>query len=308
MSTAEVADFVKQSVKYKPKDLVIPEVSWKYLIRSALRGKNILMLGPSGCGKTMAAQALARVFKDRPHEVFNMGASQDPRGMLIGNTHFNKETGTFFAESLFVKMIQTPGAIILLDEISRAHDDAANILMSVLDENQRYLRIDEHPNTPTIPVAQGVVFIATANVGHEYTGTRVMDRALLDRFIIVEMQPMSKDAELQLLTSRFPDVETKWLAAIAEIAEHTRQQLRSEDPKISTVISTRMSVEIASLLADGFTLAEAAEVCIYPFYPAVGGVDSERTYMQQLVQKYLPTAYDDKEKPWEENKIPWETT
>ncbi|KKK43037.1 hypothetical protein LCGC14_3169070, partial [marine sediment metagenome] len=101
--------------------------------------------------------------------------------MLIGNTHYDNSAGTFFGEALFVKAIQTPGAIILLDELSRAHDDASNILMTVLDENQRYLRIDEMPETPTIAVAEGVVFLATANVGNEYTGTRVMDRALLDR-------------------------------------------------------------------------------------------------------------------------------
>lgn len=311
MTAEAIQDFVKSALKYKPENLVIPEVSWKYLVRSSLRGKNILMLGPSGCGKTLAAQSIQCMFKNRPSESFNMGASQDPRGMLIGNTHFNREHGTFFSESLFVRMIQTPGAIILLDEISRAHDDAANILMTVLDENQRYLRIDEKPDTPTIPVAPGVVFVATANVGNEYTGTRVMDRALLDRFIIIEMAPMSKDAEAQLLKTRFAHVDVKMLEAVAEIADHTRQQVKSEDPKVSTVVSTRMSVEIAGLLSDGFTLAEAAEVCIFPFYPSAGGVDSERTYMQQLVQKYLPTEFDKKDKPWEaddaENKVPWST-
>ena len=39
----------------------------------------------------------------------------------------------------------------------------------------------------TINVAEGVTFVATANIGNEYTSTRVMDKALMDRFIIVEM-------------------------------------------------------------------------------------------------------------------------
>jgi hypothetical protein len=43
---------------------------------------------------------------------------------------------------------------------------------------------------------------------------------------------------------------------------------------------------MAGLVADGFTLGEAAEVCIYPFYDKSGGLDSERTYIKQLVQKY----------------------
>ena len=51
-------------------------------------------------------------------------------------------------------------------------------------------------------------------------------------------------------------------------------------------MSTRLSVELAGLLEDGFTLEEAAEVAIYPFFDADGGVDSERTFVKQMVQKY----------------------
>ena len=64
-----------------------------------------------------------------------------------------------------------------MDEISRAHPEAWNILMTVLDAGQRYLRLDEHQDAPTIEVAEGVTFVATANIGNEYTATRAMDRA-----------------------------------------------------------------------------------------------------------------------------------
>ena len=104
------------------------EIKWKYLVRSAVRGKNIMMTGPAGCGKTMAAKSLVNAL-DRPDFYFNMGSTQDPRASLIGNTHFNKDTGTYFSEALFVKAIQTENAVILLDELSRAHPDAWNILM-----------------------------------------------------------------------------------------------------------------------------------------------------------------------------------
>jgi hypothetical protein len=40
------------------------------------------------------------------------------------------------------------------------------------------------------------------------------------------------------------------------------------------------------LIYDGFTLSEAAEVGIYPFFSNDGGVDSERTFVKQIVQKY----------------------
>ena len=280
------------SLKLKPETLVMQDLKWKYLVRSAMRGKNIMMTGPAGCGKTMAAKTLVKAL-DRPDFYFNLGATQDPRGTLIGNTHFKKDEGTLFSESVFVKAIQTENAIILLDELSRAHPEAWNILMTVLDEGQRYLRLDEAENAPTIKVAKGVTFIATANIGSEYTATRAMDRALVDRFIIVEMDTLSKEEEAKLLLKLYPDVTPDQADTISEIASMTRAEMISEAPKLSSAISTRLSVELAGLLSDGFTLEEGAEVAIYPFFDADGGVDSERTYMKQVVQKYCGTAEDE---------------
>ena len=281
-------NFIKTSGDLKPEVLKMQSLKWKYLMRSAARGKNIMMTGPAGCGKTMAAKSVAEVL-DKPSFYFNLGATQDPRSTLIGNTHFNKEDGTIFSEALFVKAIQTEGAVILLDELSRAHPDAHNILMTVLDEGQRYLRLDEADGSPTIEVAKGVTFIATANIGNEYTATRVMDRALLDRFIIVEMDLLDKEGEIDLLTYLYPNLDGKSIEAIGDIVGGTRIELNTETPRISTMVSTRNSVEMASLLYDGFTLEEAAEVCIYPQFDNTGGLDSERTFVKQLVQKW---SYD----------------
>ena len=214
---AEVLNFIHASYSLKPKGLMMNELKWKYLMRSAVRGKNIMMTGPAGCGKTMAAKALVNSL-DRPDYYFNLGATQDPRGTLIGNVHFEKKSGTYFSESLFVKAIQTPNAVILLDELSRAHPDAWNILMTVLDYGQRYLRLDEANGQETIKVADGVTFVATANIGNEYTSTRVMDKALMDRFTIVEMDVLSEDEENSLLNYMFPNVDSVVLGNVAKIA------------------------------------------------------------------------------------------
>ncbi len=290
----ELMQFIATSSDLKPKSLFMQDTKWKFLVRSAMRGKNIMMTGPAGCGKTMAAKTLTNSL-DRPHYYFNLGATQDPRATLIGNTHFNKEDGTFFSEALFVKAIQTEGAIILLDELSRAHPEAHNILMTVLDEGQRYLRLDEADGAPTIKVAKGVTFVATANIGNEYTATRVMDRALLDRFIIVEMDVLNHEEEVDLLSMLFPLVDIKQIDSVAAIVNDTRKELNSEMPRISTHISTRSSVEMVSLIYDGFTLAEAAEVTVYPLFDNAGGIDSERTFIKQVVQKYIPSDSTDED-------------
>ena len=282
---ADVLNFIHTSYDLKPKGLVMKELKWKYLIRSAVRGKNIMMTGPAGCGKTMAAKALVNSL-DRPDFYFNLGATQDPRATLIGNVHFEKNSGTYFSESVFVKAIQTPNAVILLDELSRAHPDAWNILMTVLDYGQRYLRLDEQSGSDTIKVADGVTFVATANIGNEYTSTRVMDKALMDRFTIVEMDVLSEEDENSLLNYMFPNVDSTLLGNVAKIATLTRTESGSDTARITSGISTRTTVELAGLLFDGFSLQESAEVCIYPFFDEDGGVDSERTFMKQVVQKY----------------------
>lgn len=287
-----IKDFIHQSsVGLKPRELVITDLKWKYLIRSAVRAKNIMMTGPAGCGKTMAAKALVKGL-ERPDFYFNLGATQDPRATLIGNTHFDKNKGTFFSESAFVKAIKTPNAVILLDELSRAHPDAWNILMTVLDQGQRYLRLDEADGSPIVKVADGVTFIATANIGNEYTSTRVIDRAILDRFVTIEMDVLNDEQEFGLLEFMFPDVDSDTLKAIAEIAHHTRTQSMSDSGKVTSMVSTRASVEMAGLVYDGFDLFEAAEISIFPFFSNDGGVDSERTYVKQLVQKYVKDTSD----------------
>ena len=280
-----VLDFIHSSYKLKPKGLIMNEIKWKYLIRSAARGKNIMMTGPAGCGKTMAAKSLVDAL-DRPNFYFNLGATQDPRATLIGNVHYNKAKGTYFSESLFVKAITTENSVILLDELSRAHPDAWNILMTVLDEGQRYLRLDEAEGQSPVNVAKGVTFVATANIGNEYTSTRVMDRALVDRFTNIEMDVLTDTDEVKLLSMLYPNVKEDLINNVAELAWVTRVEAGADEGKLSNHISTRATVEIAGLIYDGFPLNEAAEVAILPRFDAAGGLESERTFVKQLLQKY----------------------
>ena len=289
---AEVLNFIHSSYSLKPKGLMMTELKWKYLIRGAVRGKNIMMTGPAGCGKTMAAKSVVNSL-DRSDFYFNLGATQDPRSTLIGNTHFDKSKGTYFSKSLFVEAIETPNSVILLDELSRAHPDAWNILMTVLDYGQRYLRLDEQDGSDTIKVADGVTFIGTANIGNEYTSTRVMDKALMDRFTIVEMDVLTEEDENSLLTYMFPNVDSGVISNVSKIASLTRTESNSETSRISNGISTRTTVELCGLLYDGFSLQESAEVSIYPQYDNTGGVDSERTFVKQIVQKFCDDGSSD---------------
>ena len=125
------------------------------------------------------------------------------------------------------------------------------------------------------------------SIGNEYTSTRVVDKALMDRFTIIEMDVLTNTEELGLLQYMFPNVDVEALDAVSQISYQTRVESQGENPKISNGISTRTSVEISGLLFDGFSLPEASEITIYPQYSNDGGLDSERTYVKQLVQKFI---------------------
>ena len=136
-------------------------------------------------------------------------------------------------------------------------------------------------------------FVATANIGNEYTATRQLDKALMDRFTVIEMDTLTDEEEAGLLTYLFPTVDTDTLSNVAKIAFMTRQESLTDNPRISSGVSTRTSVEIAGLLFDGFSLEESADITIYPQYDADGGVDSERTFVKQIVQKFIDDGSND---------------
>lgn len=310
MDHNKIVKFITNAAAIRPQSYKMSDLKWRFAIRAAMRGKNMMVTGPQGCGKTVLAFTLSEVL-NRP--IFNipLGSTQDPRSVIVGNTHFREGEGTFVAESYFVNAIKTPNAIVLLDELTRAHPDAWNLLMPVLDYKQRFLRIDEAPDTPTIAVAPGVTFIATANIGHSFTATRTLDAALMDRFTVIEVEPLNRDDEYNLLKERFPEVNDRLIQAVVNIANDIRRDAKSNDPKVSNIVSTRMTIEIAELLHDGFTLDEAVEVTVYPAFSDAGGTDSERTFVKSIVQKHMPTRLDDVKSPFTLNDpngegLPWE--
>ena len=250
-----------------------------------------MLIGPTGCAKTMAAQCVAEALK-RPFEKFDIGSTQDARATLVGNTTYKKEVGTVFHKSAFVKAITTPNTVVLLDELTRGSHDAWNILMPVTDPKYRHLRLDEDENSVKVRVADGVCFVATANIGNEYTATKVLDRASARRFPVkLEMSPLS-GTELKtlfgILFKMRTDDEITLMETLTKIYDDLVAQCAMEEQKISNIIPPANMVEMAELVMDGFNLEEISEAAIYPEYPDEGGAEAERAYVKQIVQKYFP--------------------
>jgi type IV secretory pathway ATPase VirB11/archaellum biosynthesis ATPase len=80
MSTMEIEELTKKLQTcdtLKPTDLIIDALSWKYLCRAVLRGKNIILVGPTRSGKTKAAQSVAEIFTETKTEIVSDATLSD---------------------------------------------------------------------------------------------------------------------------------------------------------------------------------------------------------------------------------------
>lgn len=246
--------------------------------------KNLLLCGPSGSGKTEVIREFAKA-AGRELVAFNLGAMSEARTSLIGSMTLT-EKGTKFIRSKFIEAISRPNTMVLLDELTRAPSDAFNILLPVLD-GQKVISIDEEGGTE-VEVAEGVVFVATANVGMEYTGTGVLDRALKDRFMIEHVEFPPVEFESAILVKRC-GVISKTAQLLVRMANDQRARAKKDD-EFSMQISTRMLILTAEQISFGITQQEALEHCVESFFPTDGGIDSERSKVNQISRKFFPLA------------------
>jgi ATP-dependent Clp protease ATP-binding subunit ClpC len=136
--------------------------------RSGMKDPNrpmgcFIFLGPSGVGKTLLAQALAEfLFSDRNALVrLDMSEFMEKHNVsrLVGAPpgYVGYEEGGQLTE----RIRRRPYAVVLLDEIEKAHADVYNILLQIMDEGRLTdsfgRRID----------FKNVILIMTSNIGAE---------------------------------------------------------------------------------------------------------------------------------------------
>lgn len=97
-----------------------------------------IFLGPTGVGKTELAKALAQFLFDDENALLRIDMSEFMEkhsvSRLIGAPpgYVGYEEGGFLTE----KIRRRPYAVILLDEIEKAHPDVFNILLQIMDEGR----------------------------------------------------------------------------------------------------------------------------------------------------------------------------
>ncbi len=125
---------------------------------------SFLFLGPTGVGKTLLAKALAEFLFDDEKAMVRLDMSEYMEkhtvARLIGAPpgYVGFEEGGQLTEAVR----RRPYAVLLLDEIEKAHSDVFNVLLQILDDGRL---TDGHGRTVDF---KNVVIIMTSNVGSTF--------------------------------------------------------------------------------------------------------------------------------------------
>ena len=227
----------------------------KILVHNIQHNVNTMLLGPTGVGKTELITEIAKELK-KDITIFDMGTMTDPIMSLIGTHAITVEDGkskSEFMKSRFSEVIQKPG-IVMLDELNRAGIMSNNLLFPCLDFRRELpMEYSFHDMEP-IKVHPECVFIATANTGSSYTGTHKLDKALEDRFMILELESLNEDGCNYVLESIY-SLPKDQIKTIVKIFFSINKQ--HDDFNISFKLSMRHLKTIAKMVVNGFTIYDS---------------------------------------------------
>ncbi len=187
-----------------------------------LQGENILLTGSKATGKNLLAENLAWVF-GRPSWNISFHVNMDSSSLIGTDTFRNNEvqlrTGPVYDCAV-------SGGFGIFDEINMAKNDAVSVLHATLD----YRRILDVPGYEKISLHDATRFIGTMNYG--YAGTRELNEALVSRFLVIEMPPVTEESLHYILTNTFPDFTREGLRQICGL--FLDLQTKANNSEIST--------------------------------------------------------------------------
>lgn len=209
----------------------------------------VALLGASGYGKTSLAKMLAKKLGYQCVRL-NCALITEPEEIAVKRGLLNGNTVTELRH--FAKVLMAGKAVIVLDELTRAFPNILNSLFALLDGEG-----SEDFLGQVVTVGENVIFVATMNVGSEYTGTFKADLALKNRFLgWITVGAMPAAEEVRVLRSQYGIA-----AEDAKTIVQTANDFRRAHSEIVEV-STRTTLAVAMFVKAGLSVRQAFETVV----------------------------------------------
>jgi ATP-dependent Clp protease ATP-binding subunit ClpB len=194
---------------------------------------SFIFLGPTGVGKTELAKTLANYLFDAEDALIRIDMSEYMEkhavSRLIGAPpgYVGYEEGGQLTESIR----RRPYAVILFDEIEKAHPDVFNVLLQVLDDGRV---TDSQGRTVDF---KNTVIIMTSNIGSQYILDLAGDDSKYDEMKVRVLEALSHNFRPEFLnriddTIIFHSLQKNQLRSIVKI-QIARLEQRLTDRKLS---------------------------------------------------------------------------
>ena len=207
---------VRPSIPFYGKEIL------EMAMAALLQGSNLLLSGAKATGKNILAENLAWIF-GRPSYNISFNVNTDSSSLIGTDTFRNNEVQLRKGS---VYRCAEEGGFGILDEINMAKNDAASVLHATLDHR----RIIDVPGYEKIDLHPAARFIGTMNYG--YAGTKELNEALVSRFLVIDMPPLTEENLYRIIRHDYPDIKEEALQAFGGL--FLDLQVKAQNSAIST--------------------------------------------------------------------------
>lgn len=228
----------------------------------------ILIKGPTGCGKTRFIEAMG---EELGRDVYTVVCHDDLSAADLVGRHLIDENGTYWQDGPLTKAVRN-GGICYLDEIIEARKDTTVVLHSLADY-RRVLPIDR--TGELIEAHPDFMLVISYNPGYQNV-LKGMKPSTKQRFISLTFNYPKPEIEKEIIIQE-SGVDTDTAQKLVTIANEIR---KLSDSDIQEVVSTRLLIYAAKLIAKGF---DPYQACMHSVVESLSDEDDVLEVLEKLI-------------------------